>query len=120
MVTLITINDIAMPQPSDYSVSLSDLDSSDTGRSETGYMYRNRIRTKIYKINVGFRVNKSQLKTIADAISGESFQVKFFDPTSVSAKSCTMYAGDLQAQLLKNDDTANETVWSFSFNLIEM
>ena len=39
---LITIDSIEMPTPNQYSIPMQDLDSSDSSRSESGVLIRNR------------------------------------------------------------------------------
>lgn len=119
MQTLIKFGNFTPISPRSYGVQRSDLDSEDSGRSETGMMFRNRIRAGMYKIQVTWRVNRSQLSAIASAISSDSFSVTFFDPTTASTKICTMYAGDRSATMILNADTATETLWDLSVNFIE-
>ena len=71
------------------------------------------------KIQITWRVNRSQLSAIANAISPDSFSATFFDPTTASTKTCTMYAGDRSATMVLNADTAAETLWDLSVNFIE-
>lgn len=119
MQTLIKFGSFTPISPRSYGVQRSDLDSEDSGRSETGMMFRNRIRAGVYKIQVTWRVNRSQLSAIANAISPDSFSATFFDPTTASTKTCTMYAGDRSATMVLNADTAAETLWDLSVNFIE-
>ncbi len=119
MQNLIYISGVLMPAPRTYSVSTFDLDSSDSGRNETGVMYRNRIRSGVYKLQTTFRVNRRDLNTIMDAIKEASFSVRFFDPDIGGYKTCTMYAGDKQSTMLLNSNSADETLWDFSVNFIE-
>lgn len=119
MQTLIKFGSFTPISPKSYGVQRSDLDSEDSGRSETGVMFRNRIRAGVYKIQVTWRVNRSQLSAIATAISPDSFSATFFDPTTASTKTCTMYAGDRSATMVLNADTAAETLWDLSVNFIE-
>lgn len=119
MQNLIWIGNSLMPAPRTYRVDLQDIDSSDSGRSETGVMYRNRVRSNVYKIIATWRVNRPDLNTLVTAITPASFEVKFFDPNTASTKACTMYAGDRSSTMIKNDDKANETWWDFTVNFIE-
>jgi hypothetical protein len=119
---MINIGGVDMPNPTSYSGDLSDLDSDNTGRaSETGYMTRDRVRAGIYKLKLTWRVPRSQLKTIADAISPESFSVSFFDPTTAGNTTATMYAGSPSWNLLSylDESTPGESWWELSVNLIE-
>ena len=120
MQNLIYIGGVLMPSPRTYAVTVSDLDSADSGRGETGIMYRNRIRANVYKIQATFRVTRAELNKIMDAIKEASFSVRFSDPYTLSLKTCTMYAGDRHSTMLLNSDKANETLWDFSVNFIEM
>lgn len=52
MQTLIKFGSFTPISPRSYAVQRSDLDSEDSGRSETGVMFRNRIRAGVYKILV--------------------------------------------------------------------
>ncbi len=119
MQDLIKIGGVLMPPPKTYSVSCSDLDSEDSGRSETGIMFRNRVRAGVYKIQAQWRVKSSDLSIIAGAIAPEAFGVQFFDPTTVTQKTCQMYAGDRSCAMVLNDDEAAEAWWDFSVNFIE-
>lgn len=119
MQTLIKFGSFTPLSPRTYAVQCSDLDSDDSGRSETGIMFRNRIRAGVYKIQATWRANRSQLSAITNAISNDSFSVTFFDPTTASTKTCTMYAGDRSATMVLNADAAAETLWDLSVNFIE-
>lgn len=119
MQTLIKFGSIEPIAPRTYAVQRSDLDSEDSGRSETGIMFRNRIRAGVYKIQATWRVDRSELAKIINAIAPDSFSVTFFDPTTASTKTCTMYAGDRSATMVLNADTAAETLWDLSVNFIE-
>lgn len=119
MQTIIRFGNITPEAPVSFSVHRSDIDSNDTGRSETGVLYRNRIRAGVYKLQVAWRVNKQQLAVITSAISADSFSVTFFDPTSSLEKTCTMYAGDRSAALVLNGDSAADTLWDLTVNFIE-
>ena len=44
------IDGAALPAPHEYRVSLSDLDSADTGRTEDGVLVRARVRGGVAKI----------------------------------------------------------------------
>ncbi len=119
MQDLMWIDGTLMPAPRTYTVSLQDLDSSDSGRSETGVMYRNRVRSSVYKIQATWRLTRSDLAKLVRAITPESFSARFFDPNTLTIPTKTMYAGDRSSELVLNDDNSNETWWDFSVNLIE-
>lgn len=119
MQDLIWVGEKLMPAPRTYRVDLQDIDSSDSGRSETGVMYRNRVRAGVYKILATWRVKQPNLNILIDTIKPAAFKVTFFDPNTASTQTCIMYAGDRSSTMIKNDDESEETWWDFSVNFIE-
>ena len=117
---MITIGTTDLPAPVEYSVTRQDLDSENTGRSETGVLQRVRVRAGIYTVKPTWRVTKTQLKIITDAIAAASFSATFFDPTTSSSPTKTMYAGNRESKLIKfkTGDESN-SLWELSVELIE-
>ena len=118
---MMTVGGVAFPNPSSYTVTLQDLDSDNTHRSETGILNRERIRAGVYKINATWTVKYADLKKITQALSPDKFVVTFFDPTTASYKSAQMYAGDRSARLQAyTDESAPEkSVWELTCALVE-
>lgn len=117
---LITIGGYTPPAPVSYSVTSSDLDSSESGRSESGYMSRERIRGSVRKINASWRITTGELLSLTAAISGVSFNVTFFYPTTgYYAENVEMYAGDRSLELVTDIDGESNAYWNFSVNFIE-
>lgn len=117
---LIKINNASafLPPPRTYAVYKQDVDSEDTGRTETGVMYRNRLRNNVYKIVATWRVPTSKLKIVTDSITASKFNVYFYDPTSTEYRTVSAYAGDRQAEMILNGDTDDDTWWDLSVNFI--
>lgn len=116
---LLIINGVTLPEPTEYRVMLQDFDGENTSRSETGMLHRDRIRSGVYKIEVGWIVTKEQLKIIIDAVTSARFSVNFFDPTKSSRSTAWMYVGDRSGSLKANAKNGNESLWYLSFSLIE-
>lgn len=118
---LLNINNVDMPKPTSYQVGVQDLDSSESVRSESGLLHRDRIRAGVRTVNASWTVRTADSSKILNAASGESFTVKFFDPQENSIKTATMYAGDRTVSLknLIEDTGATTTLWEISFSLIE-
>lgn len=112
---LLKINGVAMPTPVTYNVTQNDIDSSNTGRSETGVMNRDRVRAGVYKIELAWKnISTTELEKITNAIKDASFSVTFFYGATKTAK---MYAGDRTVNLVSlGTDTAT---WDMSFSLVE-
>ena len=118
---MIRIDGVDLPTPVEYSVSLHDIDSENTRRTEAGTLKRYRARPGVYKIQVAWKVTKTQLKTITDAISPAQFSVTFFDPTTNTNPTKYMYSGDRTGKLilLKDPNNPGESLWELSTSLIE-
>lgn len=112
---LIYIGGREMPSPVTYKVTLSDLDAPNAGRSESGIMSRDRVRADVGKIELAWKnLTTSELQTVIQAVSPESFEVRYFFGTEHTA---TMYAGDRSIDLKMLD--TNESYWDMSVNLVE-
>ena len=102
-------------EPSTYSVTISDLDSDGSGRSETGVMTRKRIRAGLYKISVGWtNIDDTLRSAILSAISGSFFSVTFDDGSEVTQQ---MYVSD-RSNELKYTDASGTRYWDVSFDLV--
>lgn len=117
---LITIGGYITPAPVSYSVTASDLDSTESGRSESGVLSRECIRKNIRKINVSWRLTTSELLELTTAIYPSAFLVTFFYPTTgYYAENVRMYAGDRSLNLVTNVDGESSSYWDFSVNFVE-
>ena len=113
--TLLSIDGQAMPCPTEYKVQYSDLDSSDTGRTEDGVLLRSRVRAGIAKISLKWEdISTADCTTILTATTPDSMQVEYFFGDMHTAQ---MYSGDRTAQLHAARD--NAAVWTVELNLIE-
>ena len=121
MSAIITIGSTELPAPYKYRVLLQDIDSENTRRTEVGVLNRDRVRAGVYKIEVAWKVTKTQLKTITDAIKPAKFSVTFFDPTTSTKPTRDMYSGDRIGELISLEDpeNPNESLWELSTSLIE-
>jgi len=119
---MIIIGGVSLPNPASYSVMLSDLDSENTTRTETGKLIRTRIRGGLYKIDVSWSgISKAQLKTITDALAPAQISVTFFNPTQSSDTTTMMYAGDKTGALSRHLDESkpDNSRWDLSVSLVE-
>lgn len=90
--SLIKINGVDIPTPSDYSVGIQDLSQAE--RNANGIMIIERIATK-RKIEVGWNyLTKEQTSIILNAVSPVFFEVSYIDPLTNSNKTGTFYCGD--------------------------
>lgn len=124
--TGITQNGVKIPNPSSYSVTLSDVDLN-SQRASNGVLNRNRVRSNIYSVQCGWDwLSDDELDKLLGAIADAKFSLTFRDPlhklTTQSGSGYTtayVYAsGDKQCELVT---TQNEQVdyWRFSVTFIE-
>lgn len=115
---ILTINGTPMPEPSKYTVSTSDLHADSSTRTETGHLVINRIRSGVYKLEVGWSaLNGADVTTIRNATDGVTFIVTFLDIDG-TFKTKTMYSGDYKSDPRRLYGTDKR--WDISFNLIEV
>ena len=113
---LVKFGSYVPPAPTKYSLDISDIDSEDTGRGETGYMSRERVRAGVYKLALAFtNISSEEVLAIKNAIATEEIDVELFDGSTVSVK---MYSGNRTLELKSIDDESNCS-WDMSFNLTE-
>ena len=61
MSAIITIGSTELPAPVEYTVTLQDIDSENTRRTEAGILTRDRVRAGVYKILATWKVTKTDL-----------------------------------------------------------
>lgn len=116
---LLTVDGVALREPSKYDISYKDLDSDNSYTSETGVLVRDMIRSNQVTISVSWdRLTESELKSILSAISGkESFSLAYFDFLSMETKTGKFYASDRGATGKRVRKIGG--LFSISFNIIE-
>lgn len=117
---MIKINGTQLPIPYKFDPSLADLDAS-AERTASGLLVRDRVRSNIYKLALGFRgLTKSEYSSLIRLISNASFQITFPDPVTGVNKTITAYAGDKKLTSYKWDITTNTVYYtSLDFNVIQ-
>ena len=113
---LVKLGSYVPPSPTKYSLEVSDIDSEDTGRGETGYMARERVRAGIYKLSLTFtNITSDEVLAIKKAIAPEEISVELFDGELIQAQ---MYSGNRTLDLKSVDEQSN-CFWDMSFSLTE-
>jgi hypothetical protein len=118
---IIYIEGTKMPSPTKYSVKLADIDSSNSGRGDTGYLTRERLRSDVANIDIGWEfLTTEELNIIKTSIANPEFIVKFFigGEGDEAYKEAQMYAGDRSIELVSLED--GEERWNISFPLTEL
>ena len=112
---ILKIDGTSLPAPHEYQVTLSDLDSEGTGRTEDGVLVRERVRGGVAKIAVHwYALSTQECAAILNATAPDSFSVEYFFGSPCTA---TMYAGDRTATLRAARE--GQAVWEITMNLVE-
>lgn len=116
--TVLRVNRVAIKDPIDYQVSISDIDASAT-RNAYGDLTRDRVATK-YKVESTWNaLHPDEMAELLQAVRDEFFTVEFYNPYEGTFSEKVMYVGDRTAPLgfAKEDGTY---VWQgLSMNFIE-
>ena len=89
----IKIDNVLLPTPDTCPITEYDLDSAATGRAESGYLFRERVRPGLFSCDLAWSgLTPEQANLIRDALAPVSFevQIRFLGDTITK----TMYAGD--------------------------
>lgn len=123
MAALLTIEQIEVAtRLTDYTVVLSDLDSDNSNRDETGYLHRDRLRQAVRKIQVNLTcISLSKTSQIMQAVIPDKVNVTFLDPQEGGFITAEMYVNDrtCKLSLLSDYEKPNESMWDISFNLTQ-
>ena len=92
---ILKINGVAIPDPSEFSVDIMDIDD-ETTRNAKGDLIRNRIATK-RKLNCQWPpCGNAEMSTILKAVKNVFFTVEYPDPMEGIRLTKTFYVGDRQ------------------------
>ena len=113
--TLLKVGGVELKSPTAYDIKFADIDSSNSGRSESGIMTREVIRRKLATINVEFaNISTAEHQTIVTAVNRDFVEVDFYDGTS-TLRHATMYTSELDFKLV----SSASDLWTVSFQLTE-
>lgn len=113
--TILYFNGVPMPPPTSYDVSLADIQSSNSGRNDSGVMTMDVVRKNVASINVGWEfLTADELELITSNIENAEILVKFYYG---GYKEAVMYKGDRKVEM--NCIDTDGARWSISFSLIE-
>jgi hypothetical protein len=114
--SLIKINGVAIPTPSDYSVGIQDISKAE--RNANGTMIIERIATK-RKIELSWKLlSKDALSQVLNSVSAVFFSVEYIDPQEGATKTGTFYCGDRNCGMLDFVDSMPRYK-EIKFNLVE-
>ena len=111
-----SVDGVAIPCPSKYDWKLSDVSSSDAGRTEDGLMHKERITQKIH-IELEWQHIKTDAaaRLILTAFNPEYIDVEYFDYKSNAYLTKRFYVGD---RTVSSYNRA-QAISTITFNIIE-
>lgn len=110
-------DEINLPLPDSYDVSLSSVEADSSGETEAGTKQRDVIRAGVVSISVSFSVSPKWLKILSAYSKKSKIKVEYFDTEDLELKKTDMYIDSYKSKLEK--DTSYKGLWSVSFTLNE-
>ena len=98
------VDGVTMPTPDTFKLTEYDLDAATTGRPESGYLNRDRVRASLHKYDFTFNdLTEAEAKLIRNAIMPAQFsvEVRFLSDWETTLR--TMYAGDKEWEMRFDD-----------------
>ena len=110
-----SVDSASIPVPSKYDWKLSDVSSSDAGRTEDGKMHKKRIAQKTHIELEWKNVSDNDAETILTAFQPEYISVSHFDYRAKTFLTKTFYVGDRSVSSYNR----RKQIETISFNIIE-
>lgn len=96
--TVIKINGVELPTPSELQIGIMDLSKAE--RNARGTMIIERVATK-RKLELSYAfLNKDELSQVLNAVSPVFFSVTYQDPLTSGSRTGTFYCGDRNVGLI--------------------
>ena len=89
-----SVGGTTVPVPSKYNWKLSDVSSSDAGRTEDGKMHKEKIAQKVHIELEWQNIGDSAARTILTAFNPEYINVTYFDYKAMAYQTKRFYVGD--------------------------
>ena len=122
MTALVTVNGVALPEPSEYSANTSTL--VDSGRNVSGYVIGSVIRNDVAKVELKWRYLTAQqwANVIGPFNSNFYCSVRFFDQATADYTTRQMYVSDRTAGMWRRHPTTGEVLgWTeCALSLVEV
>ena len=91
---MLKINGADMPAPTEMTCTISDIDSSKSGRSADGMMHRDRIAVK-RKLQLKWNfLSAADMSKLLNAVKSDFFACTYPDPEAGTNKTLQFYVGD--------------------------
>lgn len=122
-IDIIEINGLKC-NPSVMEIGIQDVSAPDAGRDLTGRMHPMKIGEKQTITLEWWEPDRAEVKAVLEKVNSESFSVKYYNPTTNTWQTRTMYVGDRQVpvRMWGTDPYGHVKAWysKMSFKLIEI
>ena len=115
---MITVDGVVMPAPSKDEWNIQDVSIGESGRDDTGYMYKGRVTSKVKLVLEWQGKTPTVAKSILEAFQPEYIHVNYFDPLEGDYVTKEFYTGDRSAKV-KIWSENNKIFETISFDIIE-
>lgn len=102
--SILNINGTDMPDPSELSVTVSDISSKNAGRNAAGDMLRDKITQKVKIVSTWNYLSNEQCSLLLSAVDGLYFSMTYPDPKSGTPLVKTMYVASRTAPVFRVQD----------------
>lgn len=115
---ILWVNGTGVPTPSSLSWGKQDISSSESGRDQTGYMFKEKVTEKV-KLQLQWNyITPEKAHRVLSLFSDEYFNVTYFDPLVGDYTTKEFYCGDMSAPMYMFTDN-NKLFANVAFNVIE-
>lgn len=118
---IIKVGEEWLPKISAYSISLEDIDTDDTTRSESGKMIRKRLREKVIKLSITHIADADTIAAIAQKIGDTTVELTVLCPAREDAEkgyvTAEFYVSKITTRMIALQD---KSWWEVSYNAIEV
>jgi hypothetical protein len=120
MADMLIVNGSAVKCPSVFQWGKQDISEADSGRDQTGLMYKNKLAEKV-TIGLAWNgVSDEAAHLILQAFADEYFNVTYYDPLLGYDTTKEFYCGDMSAPVYRWwDETDGRYYENVTFNIIE-
>ena len=115
---VIIINGVTLPCPDVLEVTPNNIHSEASGRSQSGYMALEMIRSDVITLKLGWSLTTADVcKTIVSATAPSTFSVTYFDCEIVTK---TFYVGNRTRNVIRvNENNPDKSLYATTLTLVE-